>query len=136
MTFQTGRLARTMSKDKILVVDDSPFMLRSMTVVLEKGGYDFCIASDGEEALRKVAEEKPWLIFLDAVMPNKDGYEVCRQIKADPALKGIRVIMATGRGEPEDLEKALAAGADGYMLKPYTPAKILEEVREALGESG
>jgi CheY-like chemotaxis protein len=51
-------------------------------------------------------------------------------------LKDIRVIMATGRSEPEDLEEALAAGADGYMLKPYTPAKILKKVREALGESG
>jgi CheY-like chemotaxis protein len=111
-------------------------MLKSITFVLEKEGYDFCTASDGEEALRKVTEEKPWLIFLDAVMPNKDGYEVCRQIKADPALKDIRVIMATGRGEPEDLEKALAAGADGYMLKPYTPTNILGKVREALGESG
>jgi CheY-like chemotaxis protein len=125
-----------MSENKILVVDDSPFMLRSITVVLEKEGYDFSTASDGEEALRKVAEEKPQLIFLDAVMPHKDGYEVCRQIKADPALKDIRVIMATGRSEPEDLEKAMAAGADGYMLKPYTPAKIMEKVREALGESG
>jgi CheY-like chemotaxis protein len=111
---------------KILVVDDSPFMLKSITFVLEKEGYDFCTASDGEEALRKVAEEKPWLIFLDAVMPNM----------ADPALKDIRVIMATGRGGPEDLEKALAAGADGYMLKPYTPTKILGEVREALEQSG
>jgi CheY-like chemotaxis protein len=125
-----------MSENKILVVDDSLFMLKSITFVLEKEGYDFCIASDGEEALRKVAEEKPWLIFLDAVMPNKDGYEVCRQIKADPALKDIRVIMVTGRGEPEDLDKALAAGADGYVLKPYTPIKILGKVREALGESG
>jgi len=121
---------------KILVVDDSPFMLKSITFVLEKEGHDFCTASDGEEALRKVAEEKPQLIFLDAVMPHKDGYEVCRQIKADPALKDICVIMATGQGEPEDLEKALAAGADGCMLKPYTPAQILEKVREALGESG
>ena len=125
-----------MSESKILVVDDSPFMLKSITFVLEKAGYDFCTASDGEEALRKVAEEKPRLIFLDAVMPNKDGYEVCRQIKADPALKDIHVIMATGQSEPEDLERALAAGANGYMLKPYTPAKILEQVREALGESG
>jgi CheY-like chemotaxis protein len=121
---------------KILIVDDSPFMLKSITFVLEKAGYDFCTASDGEEALCKVAEEKPWLIFLDAVMPEKDGYEVCRQIKADSALKDIRVIMATGQGEPEDLERALAAGADGYMLKPYTPAKILEIVRESLGENG
>ena len=125
-----------MSESKILVVDDSPFMLKSITFVLEKGGYDFCTASDGEDALRKVSEEKPWLIFLDAVMPNKDGYEVCRQIKADPALKDIRVIMATGQSDPEDLQRALEAGADDYMLKPYTPAKILEKVREVLGESG
>ena len=125
-----------MSENKILVVDDSPFMLKTITFVLEKEGYNFCTASDGEEALRKVAEEKPRLIFLDAVMPNKDGYEVCRQIKGDPALRDIRVIMATGQGEPEDLEKATAAGADGHMLKPYTPAKILEKVREAMGESG
>jgi CheY-like chemotaxis protein len=125
-----------MNESKILVVDDSPFMLKSITFVLRKEGYGFFTASDGEEALRKVAEEKPWLILLDAVMPHKDGYEVCRQIKADPGLKDIRVIMATGRSEPEDLEEALAAGADGYMFKPYTRAKILKKVREALGESG
>ena len=125
-----------MNMAKILVVDDFLFMLKSITCVLEREGCDFCTASDGEEAPRKVTEEKPWLIFLDAVMPNKDGYGVCRQIKADPMLKDICVTMATGRGEPEDLEKALAAGADGYMLKPYTPLRILGKVREALGENG
>ena len=123
-------------KSRILVVDDSSLMRRIITSVLEKAGYEFVTAGGGDEALRKMAQDKPRLVFLDAVMPDRDGYEVCRATKADPALRDIRVIMATGRGEPEDLEKALAAGADGYMLKPYTPAGILEKVREALGEGG
>jgi len=123
-----------MSGKMILVVDDSSLMRKIITLTLERAGYDYATASDGEEALRKVAELKPRLVFLDAVMPNKNGYETCREIKADPGLVGTRVIMATARGDPEDLERAAAAGADDYMLKPYTSAKILARVREFLGK--
>ncbi len=122
-----------MTGEKILAVDDSRFMLKALTFVLEKAGYEVCTASDGEEALRKAREEKPALIFLDAVMPKKDGYEVCREIKGDPDLSETRVIMLTGKDKETDRERAVAAGADGYVTKPYTPAQILEQVKGVLG---
>ncbi len=122
-----------MAGERILAVDDSRFLLKALVFVLEKAGYEVHTASDGEEALRKAREEKPALVLLDAVMPKKDGYEVCREIKGDPALSEIRVIMLTGKDKEADRERAVAAGADGYVTKPYTPAQILEQVKGILG---
>lgn len=122
-----------MTGEKILAVDDSRFLLKALVFILEKADYEVCTASDGEEALRKAREERPALIFLDAVMPKKDGYEVCREIKGDPDLSETRVIMLTGKDKEADRERAVAAGADGYVTKPYTPAQILEQVKGILG---
>ena len=122
-----------MTGKKILAVDDSPFLLKALVFVLKKAGYEVHTAADGEEALQKAQEERPALILLDAVMPKKDGYAVCREVKGDPDLSETRIIMLTGKGKEADRERALAAGADGYMHKPYTPAQILEQVKDVLG---
>lgn len=122
-----------MTGEKILAVDDSPFLLKALVFVLEKAGYEVHTAADGEEALRKAREERPALILLDAVLPKKDGLEVCRAIKSDPALSETRIVMVTGKGKEADRERASAAGADGYMHKPYTPTQILEQVEGILG---
>ncbi len=122
-----------MTGEKILAVDDSRFLLKALTFVLEKAGYEVHTASDGEEALQKAREERPALIFLDAIMPGKDGYQVCREVKGDPDLSETRIIMLTGKGKEADREQAVAAGADGYVTKPYTPAQILEQVKGILG---
>lgn len=122
-----------MSEKKILVVDDEPYVIRSLTFVLKKEGYDVSSAVNGEEAMAKVRESKPSLMFLDVMMPKKNGYEVCQEIKNDPGLSDIYIIMLTAKGQEADREKGLGLGANEFMTKPFSPAKVIEKVRELLG---
>ena len=122
-----------MSEKKILVVDDEPFIIRSLTFVLKKEGYDVSSATNGEEALAKVRESKPNLMFLDVMMPKKNGYEVCQEMKSDPGLSDIHIIMLTAKGQETDREKGLSLGADEFMTKPFSPMKVVERVRELVG---
>jgi len=122
-----------MSEKKILVVDDEPHILRSLTFVLKKEGYDVSSATNGEEALAKIRESKPSLMFLDVMMPKKNGYEVCQEVKGDPGLNDIYIIMLTAKGQEADREKGLSLGADEFITKPFSPMKIVERVREILG---
>lgn len=122
-----------MREKKILVVDDEPYTIRALTFVLKKEGYDVSSATDGEEAMTKVRESKPSLMFLDVMMPRKNGYEVCQEIKNDPGLSDIYIIMLTARGQEADREKGLSLGADEFITKPFSPMKIVARVRELLG---
>ena len=122
-----------MSEKKILVVDDEPHILRSLTFVLKKEGYDVSSATNGEEALAKIRESKPSLMFLDVMMPKKNGYEVCQEVKGDPSLSGICIIMLTAKGQEADREKGLSLGSDEFVTKPFSPMKVVERVREILG---
>jgi len=121
------------SEKKILVVDDEPYTIRSLTFVLKKEGYDVSSATNGEEAMAKVRESKPSLMFLDVMMPKKNGYEVCQEVKGDPGLSDIYVIMLTAKGQEADREKGLSLGADEFITKPFSPMKVVERVREILG---
>ncbi len=120
--------------EKILVVDDEPFILRSLTFVLRTQGHEVFEAKNGEEAIALVHEEKPDLVFLDVMMPLMNGYQVCEQIKRDPELKGVYVIMLTAKGQESDRVKGLAVGADEYMTKPFSPSKIIQRVKEIMAE--
>ncbi len=121
-----------MTSNRILVVDDEPFILRALVFILKKEGYEVQSAMDGEQALEKVAAERPEIVFLDVMMPKKDGYEVCRSIKADPALAGTHVILLTAKGQAKDREKAAEVGADEYITKPFSPSLVMEKVRSIL----
>jgi len=118
---------------KILVVDDEPNIVRSLTFVLDKGGYDVSIAGDGVEAMSMIRESKPNILILDVMMPNKSGYDVCSEIKSDPELRDIHVVMLTAKGQVGDREAALSQGADEYISKPFSPIEILARVKELLG---
>ena len=119
--------------NKILVVDDEPNIVRSLTFVLNKGGYDVSIAEDGDQAMTMIRDSKPDILILDVMMPNKNGYEVCSEVKSDPALQDIHVVMLTAKGEMGDREAALSKGADEYISKPFSPVEILARVKELLG---
>lgn len=121
-----------MPANRILVVDDEPFILRSLLFILKKEGYQLTSATDGEEALAQIAREKPDLVFLDVMMPKKDGYEVCRILKSDPALADIYVILLTAKGQSKDREKGIDVGADEYITKPFSPSMVVEKVRTIL----
>lgn len=117
---------------KILVVDDEPSIVRPLAFVLQKSGYEVLTASNGEEGLAIAQAEKPDVIFLDVMMPKKNGYEVCEELKNHPELKNIYVIILTARGvEPSEEEKNRIQ-ANEYMSKPFSPIRIVEHVKTIL----
>ncbi|MCK4283354.1 MAG: response regulator [Candidatus Brocadiae bacterium] len=119
---------------KILIVDDEPHILRSLGFVLERAGYDVLQARSGTEALELIRQEHPVLVFLDIMMPELDGYEVCRTIKSSDDLASTYVIMLTAKGQQHDREEGLEAGADEYMTKPFSPSRAVERVHALLQE--
>jgi DNA-binding response OmpR family regulator len=122
-----------MSQHKILVVDDEPFICRSLTFVLKKGNYEVLEARNGEEALAVIREHRPDLVFLDVMMPKVDGFQVTQEVRADSTLDGIKIILLTAKGQECDREIGKTAGANDYMTKPFSPSKILDRAREILG---
>ena len=128
-----------MSK-KILVVDDEPFVLRSLTYVLTKNGYEAYTASDGDEALKVLDKIKPDIMFLDVMMPKFSGYEVLRRIRENPDFDSIYIIMLSAKSQDRDREKSLALGANEFMTKPFSPSRILQRINEIftnmVGEDG
>ncbi|MCA8974833.1 MAG: response regulator [Planctomycetes bacterium] len=122
-----------MTQRKILVVDDEPFICRSLSFVLRKGNYEVIEARNGEEAISAIREHKPDLVFLDVMMPKVNGFEVTERVRSDPDLAGIKIILLTAKGQESDREVGKTAGANDYMTKPFSPTKILERAREVLG---
>jgi DNA-binding response OmpR family regulator len=118
---------------KILVVDDEPNVVRSLTFVLEKEGYDVTSAANGEEAMAKIQEIKPKLVFLDVMMPKKNGYEVCKEVKDNSSLSDTHIIMLTAKGQEADREKGFDAGADEFMTKPFSLMAVVDRVKKLLG---
>ena len=123
-----------MSAHKILVVDDAPFICRSLTFVLRKGNYEVLEARDGEEALDAIRTHKPDLVFLDVMMPKVNGFEVTQQIRSDAAFDDVKIILLTAKGQECDREVGREAGANDYLTKPFSPTKILDRARQILGE--
>ena len=122
-----------MQGKKILVVDDEPNIVRSLAYILKKEGYDVATAGDGEQAMDMVRDSKPHLIILDVMMPRKNGYDVCDEVKSDPDLQDIQVMMLTAKGEEGGRAIGLSKGADEYCTKPFSPKLVLNKVKELLG---
>lgn len=116
----------------IVVVDDEPYILRSLSFVLERGGFQVITATDGDSGLAKIREFRPALVFLDIMLPQKNGYEVCAEVKSDPALADIHIVMLSAKGQQIDRERGILGGADEYMTKPFSPRDILEYARQIL----
>ena len=124
-----------MSKGKILVVDDEIYIVHILDFSLGMEGYEVVTALDVEQALERVASERPDLIVLDIMMPKLDGYEVCRAIKSDPATKQIPVILLSAKGRNVDQKMGFDVGADDYITKPFSPRKLVERINQLLGQS-
>jgi DNA-binding response OmpR family regulator len=117
---------------KVLVVDDHPDAINILTIILQQGGYDTVTAKDGIEALQKIHDESPDLVLLDVMMPKMDGYEVCREVKANPETKQIPIIMLSAKTDTASKEKGYQLGAADYVVKPINPSEILNKVKEYL----
>jgi twitching motility two-component system response regulator PilH len=112
----------------ILVVDDSPTDLRLMASPLTEKGYRVITAVDGEEALEMALRQRPDLIVLDVILPKKNGFQVCRQLKTSPDTKDIKILMVTSKTQDSDRIWGLKQGADGYMTKPFDDEDYLGTV--------
>ena len=124
--------------NKILIVDDEDhlrMLIEQALEELEDEGVDFFTASNGEDALNLIVNEKPDLVFLDVMMPKMNGLEVCRRVKLDLKLNNISIIILTAKGQELDKKKGEEVGADLYMTKPFDPDKLLEKAREIIGLS-
>lgn len=121
---------------QILIVDDEPFVLKSLSFVFEKEGYTVETARDGEEGLRKVRELKPRVVLLDVMMPKKNGFEVCSEIREDLCLKDVHIIMLTATGQEADIKTGYDRGADDYIIKPFSIHDVLEKVKNIEGING
>ena len=120
---------------KILIVDDEVHiraLLEQALEDLEDVGVELLSARDGEEGLQYARDEKPDLMFLDVMMPKKNGYEVCEAIKQDPDLKDIYIILLTAKGQAADKVRGEAAKANEYITKPFNPDEILQKARDIL----
>jgi DNA-binding response OmpR family regulator len=118
---------------RVLLADDDPALRRLIGATLGSDDFDLLMAIDGEEALRVARGEHPALVLLDVNMPRLDGFEVCHQLKSDPATADIKVVMLTARGADVDRVRAREAGADEYFIKPFSPVQLLNKVYALLG---
>jgi DNA-binding response OmpR family regulator len=122
-----------MSARRVLIAEDEESILASLEFVVRGAGHDVRLARDGEQAIVALADYRPELVLLDLMLPRASGLEVCRAVRADPALARTKVLMLTARGGSSDVSHGLSAGADAYMVKPFSTRELGERLREMLG---
>ncbi|PYO52034.1 MAG: response regulator [Candidatus Rokuibacteriota bacterium] len=118
---------------KVMVVDDAPSDLRTMESILTAAGHDVVAYGGGEELEDKVATQRPDLLLLDIVMPNRNGYEILRALKRDERTKHTPVVIVTGRSQESDRVWSKRQGADEYVTKPFTAEQLLTVVQRLVG---
>jgi DNA-binding response OmpR family regulator len=121
-------------KKKILIVEDEESLLKLESILLTSKGYDVRGVVNGQAALDAIAEELPDLVLLDIMLPEVDGFEVCRRIKADPATKDLPVILLTAKKSREDMARGEKVGADWYITKPFKSAMVIETIQRFLAK--
>ena len=118
---------------KILVVDDEQMTTELAKTFLEKHGFEVVVAGDGESAIELACEQVPDLILLDVMLPTIDGFEVCKRLKGIAAFKDTPILMFTAKGLSSDVERGEAAGADEYIVKPFSGKALVATIRKHLG---
>ncbi len=117
----------------VLVVEDEPNIVDSLSFLMKQAGFAVQVARDGEAALRFMESRVPDLVLLDVMLPRRDGYDVCRAIRANPAWRDVKIIMLTAKSRDLDRRKGLELGADDYVTKPFSTREIVGRVRQLLG---
>ena len=120
-------------KYRLLIVEDEEYVLELISdIFIDAGTWEILCARDGEEALKIARVYNPDIILLDIQLPKLNGYQVCMSLKTDPTMSHIKVLMISGMTQNSDREKAQAAGADGYIEKPFFPTVLVDKVEELL----
>ncbi|MBX9905196.1 MAG: response regulator [Burkholderiales bacterium] len=117
----------------VLIVEDEESILLSLEFLLAKEGYAVTTARDGAAALRALQARPPDLALLDVMLPLIDGFELCRLIRENPALRGTRIMLVTARGREAEIARGMALGADAYLTKPFSTRELMDKVRALLG---
>jgi len=118
--------------NRILIVDDSPTAQRIIREAIQARGHDVLLAGDGDEALAVARRERPDLVVLDIILPKKNGFQVCRQLKADPDTRGIKVVLLSSKNHEMDILWGKRQGADGYLTKPFHSEQLLNCIEATL----
>lgn len=121
-----------MSEAKVLVVDDDPYILMSLEFLMKKNGFKVLIARNGTEALEILNNDVPEIVLLDIMMPDVDGYEICKYIKASAALAATKVVFLSAKSSEEDIKKGLKLGAALYITKPFSTRNLVKELKNLL----
>jgi len=118
---------------RVLIVEDQADIRKLIRMTLEFEPYEIHEAADGVDGLRRAGEIHPDLILLDVMMPGElDGLQVCAQVRANPALQGTRVVLLTARGQIQDRDAGQQAGADEYLIKPFSPLQLIETIERLM----
>ncbi|MCX7670423.1 MAG: response regulator [Anaerolineae bacterium] len=118
---------------KILIVEDHADIRKLIRMTLEFENYEIHEAADGVFGLKMAQAIRPDMVLMDVMMPGElDGLQVCQRIKTDPALRHIHVVLLTARGQTKDREAGLQAGADNYLVKPFSPLQLIETIEQLL----
>jgi DNA-binding response OmpR family regulator len=122
-------------KNKVLIIEDDSFISDMYRLKLEAEGFNVKVAEDGQKGLEQLNKEKPDLVLLDVVMPKMDGFTVLQNIKEDPEIQDVPVVLLTNLGQKDSVEKGLKMGALDYVIKAhFTPSEVVEKVREILNK--
>jgi len=116
----------------VLVCDDEPYILESVSYVVREEGYNVLTAESGEDALRVARSAPPDLIILDISLPRQDGHAVCRELKAGASTGRIYIIVLTAKGQEHDMRESRRCGADEFVTKPFSPRKLRKRLHEVL----
>ena len=117
---------------RILIVDDEPNIVLSVEFLMQREGHEVVTASDGQEALEQLQKARPDLMILDVMMPRKNGFEVCEEVRADAAYSGMPILMLTAKGREAEMKKGISLGADAYITKPFSTHDLVAKVSELL----
>ena len=116
----------------ILIVDDEPNIVISLEYLMKRAGHEVVTAYDGQEAMDYLENHIPALMILDVMMPKKNGFEVCEEVRSDSRLKEMPILMPTAKGREAEKRKGLSLGADAYITKPFSTHDLVEQVQALL----
>lgn len=117
-------------KVKVLVVDDEPSILMPLEFLMRKNGFQVFIARNGTEAIESINKELPKVVVLDIMMPDVDGYEVCKYIRRQKEMAGAKVVFLSAKSKDADVKRGYAVGADLYITKPFSTRFLMEKIKE------
>ena len=118
---------------RVLVIEDEPNIIQAISFILSRDGFEVDSHADGRTAIEAVERRNPDLVILDVMLPNRSGYDILQDLRADPATADLPVLMLTARGHKKDRELAERYGASRFMTKPFSNAEVLDLVREMAG---